>query len=54
MNKQTRPRREHTPEVREAIIQTVIGNMALSGVHITREMAEASYEKTMSKPLIEL
>jgi len=39
---------------REAIIETVIGSQALSGVTISRETAEASVDQAYAKPLIDL
>ena len=39
---------------RKAILNTVIGSQALSGVHISRAVAERSYERAYAKPLIEV
>lgn len=40
-----------TPAERESIIQSVISSQALSGVHVTREMAEAAFERAFRRPL---
>lgn len=44
----------HEHVVREAIIETVIGSQAMSGVTISRATAERAYDRAYAKPLIEL